>query len=337
MPLTFNNRRRTLYIAAESTEGTFVGKTTLFVIGDAVVPSESIKPEYNVERTERTVDNPTGQEIAAIHSRASGGLSFSTRLIGPATKGTAGPLSNMLKTFLSEVLVASTSATYAYNINSTTRLSIGWGIIREDGTYEMQTAWAGCGASKFTLKADGPGKAIMCDWTFLGKQAYDTNAPVVIDDNSPQTAIVYVDDVTHGFTFRNPSARSGIFARNISKFELDFDLKGELGTDIGDPSTYDWLKAGFIVPKLKLDPALELSGSYPDLANYIAGTTGASGFTVTNAAGDTFTLSLPHVQTSKLSDGSRDHTSTWEFEGECFRSQDGVTAAAADAVSMVFA
>ena len=57
MPLTFNNRRRTLYIAAESTEGTFVGKTTLFVIGDAVVPSESIKPEYNVERTERTVDN----------------------------------------------------------------------------------------------------------------------------------------------------------------------------------------------------------------------------------------------------------------------------------------
>lgn len=337
MPLTFNNRRRTLYIAAETAEGTFVGATTLFVLGDAVVPSESIKPEYNVERTERTIDNPTGQEIAAIHSRASGGLSFNTRLVAPPSKGVAGPLSNLLKTFLSETLVASTSATYAYNIDSTTRLSIGWGVVREDGTYEMQTAWSGAGASKCSLKADGPGKAFMLDWKISGKQAYATNSPVIVDDNSPQTAIIYVDDVKHGFTFRNLSNRSGLFARNISKFELDFDLKGELGTDIGDPSTYDWLKSGFIVPKLKADPALELSGSYPDLANYIAGTTEPSAFTVTNANGDTFTLSLPNVQPSKLSDGSRDHTSTWDFEGECFRSQDGATGAAADAISMVFA
>ena len=337
MPLTFNNRRRTLYFKAEPTEGQFVGTATLFVIGDAIVPSESIKPEFSIERTARTVDNPTGQEIASIHSRASGGLSFSNRLIAPSTKGSAGPLSDLLKTFLSETPVEGTSVTYKYDINSTTRLSIGWGVVREDGAFELQTAWAGASASKYSLKADGPGKAIMQDWTLLGKQAYDSSTPVVIDDNTPNTAIVFVDDVKHGFTFRNVTNRTGLFARNISKFELDFDLKAELGTDIGDPSTYDWAKAGFVVPKIKADPALELNGSYPDLANYINGVTSSSGFTVTNANADTFTLTLAHVQPSKLSDGSRDHTSTWEFEGECFRAQDGTTAAAADAVVMVFA
>ena len=337
MPSTFNPKRRVLYILAETTEGTWAGNSTVFVVDDAVVPPESIKLSPDVEFTDREVESPTGENIASIAARRKMSLSFSSRLIAPPSKGAAGPLSPLFKTFLLETLVASTSASYSYDINSATRLSIGHGMLRENGALELQHGIAGAGVSKCTIKGDGPGKAVMVDWELTGKVPYASAAPVVIDDTTPQTAIIYVDDVKHGFTLNVPTTRTGIFARNISKFELDFDLKGELGVDIGDASTYDWLKSGFITPTLKLDPAMEPSGSFPDLANLCAGLVGASSLGLTNPNGDVWTLTIPNLQPKKLGDSSRDNTATWDFEGSCYRSQDGATATAADAVSMVFA
>lgn len=337
MPLTFNPKRKSFYLMAETLEGTLVTSTTLFVIGNATLPVESLKFTPDVAFEERNPLSPTGQPLVSIANRAAGEFSFNTPFVSAATAGVAGPLSPLLRTFMAEVLVADTSSSYHFTPFSTIRLSAGYGTIREDGTVEVQVALSGCGVSKASLKADGPGKRLMVDWTIKGKQAYATAAPVVIDDSSPQTAIVYVDDLTDGFTFRNATVRSGMFSRNISKFELDFGLTGDLGVDIGDGSTYDWFKYGDCKPIIKLDPAMDTVANAPDLATLISGGHASAGFTVTNSAGRTLTVSIPNLQPTKLSEGSRDQSVTWEVEALCARSSNGVAAATPDAYSLVIA
>lgn len=339
MALGFHPGRRILYIYAESTEGTYQGSSTVFAVGNATIPVESLKFDPTIDFQDRRPDGPSGQDIQSVAGAQKATISFTSRLVQSNTAGTAGILSNLLKTCMKETIVALTSVTYTWDENSTTRLSVGWGMIRDDGTIEVQHAIAGAGLQKVVIRADDKGKPIMCDWTLLGKIAYESSVVVELDDASPQSAIVYVDDNAKGFTFKGLTARSGLLSRSISKFSLEISNKGDLGTDVGDASCYDWFHNGVCDVTFKADAAKTTVASAPDLANIIAGTQASAVVTVTNAAGAKFTLTLPNLQPKKLTEGNRDggNISTWDIEASAHRTQDGVTALASDAFSLAFA
>lgn len=338
MPLSFHPGRRTLYVAAESSEGTYIGSSTLFAVGKATLPTESLKFDPVVDFHDRRVDGPSAQSIRSIPGAQKATISFTSRLVGSNSAGGAGVLSDLLKTCMTETISAGTSVEYTWNENSTNRLSLGWGIIRDDGGIELEHAIAGAGLQKVVIHADDKGKPIMCDWTFLGKIAYETSIVVELDDATPNTSIIYVDDFAKGFTFKGLTVRSGILSRSISKFSLEISNKGELGADVSDASCYDWFHNGVCDVTLKADAAKTTAGAAPDIANLVSGAQASAAFTVSNAAGATFTLTLPNLQPKKLSEGSRDggNISTWDIEAEAHRTADGSTAQASDAFKLTF-
>lgn len=339
MPITQNAKRRVLYIKTEgATPGTFVGKTALFAIGNAVIPPDSIKFSPDISMFDRKPDGPSLQPLASVAGQAAGKISFSSRLIGPATKGVAGPLSDLFKACaMSEVLVAATSATLKEDPNSQIRLSCGFGSIQEDGLLEVEHALAGCAVSKLEIKAGKVGEPIMCDWELTGKIAYETAAVVAVDDATPNMGITFVNDSTQGFKFLGLTVTSGLLSRSINNFAFTRGLPVELGTNASDLAGYDYCKFGQTDPQVKIDPSKVAVATANDVANFVAGAAASAGFTVTNAAGATFSMAFPNLQPMSLSDDARGPVSTWGITAHCRRSLTGSAADASDAFTMVFA
>jgi hypothetical protein len=338
MGMTIHPKRRHLYIGVESANGTWLGTATVMVIGNATVPHEKLKFSPTVEYHERDLDGNSLQQPKAEPGAASGKATFTTRLIAPASKGLAGPLSPLFKALgLSETLVASTSATYVENPSSMTTLSIGVGLIREDGTVEVEYGLAGCRVSALTIKASGGGKIIECEWEVYGKLAYETAVLVAVDDASPNSGITYVDDSAQGFKFMGITARTGLFARDISNFEFSVGRSVELGIDIGDLSCYDYGHLGKTKPTLKLDPSKVTIATANDLATLRAGSTFAAAMTATAPNGATFAFSAPNAQVRSMSDDARgEAVSVWGVTAELARSL-GSGVDASDAWQIVFA
>jgi hypothetical protein len=339
MPLSIHSKRRVLYIKTEgATPGTFVGKTILYAVANAVIPPDSIKYTPKVEFADRKPEGSSLQPIASVAGASSATVAFSSRLIGPPTKGVAGPLTDLFKSSaMSEVLVATTSATFTENPNSQTRLSIGVGMIQEDGLLEIEWAIAGAAPSKCDFGADGLGKPLMIEWEFLGKPAYETGTLVAVDDASPNVGITFVDDDANGFRFLGLTVTSGTMTREISKFSFSRGLSVELDTSITDPTAHGYCKYGPTDPVLKIDPAKVPVATANDVATMIAGGKASAGFTLTNAAGKTFSMAFPNLQPVSMSDDARGNVSTWGIEAHCRRSQTGAAVDASDAFTFIFA
>ena len=338
MPTTYNQKRRVLYVAAETTEGTYIGSTTLFAVGNATLPADSIKYTPTVSFTERDPDGPSLQQIAAVPGQSSAKIAFSTRFVTNTAAGVVGALDKLLQTALSSTVVATTSVTYKFNPNTTARLSIGFGIINESGTLELEHAIAGAGPTKITLKADGIGKPLMVDWEFEGKTAYDSAVVAEIDDATPNTGITYIDDNTLGFRYLGLTVSSGLLSRCISKFEFDLGIKGSLGNDISDKSGHDWFKIESCNPVLKIDPTKVAVTASAEITNMINGQMASASCTMTSTGGTrTFALTIPNLQPTAISDDSVGAVSTWGITASARRSQTGAAVDAPDAFSIVLA
>jgi len=339
MPSSLHAHRRILYVKTEgATPGTFVGKTTLFAVGNSVIPPDSIKYSPKVEFADRKPDGNSLQPLASVAGGASAQVSFSTRLIGPTAKGVAGPLSDLFKSAaMAETLVAATSATLKEDPNSQTRLSIGVGIVQEDGLVEVEWAIAGAAPSKTDIKGDGLGKPVMVDWDFLGKVAYEAGTLVAVDDASPDVGITFVDDDLLGFKFMGLTVTSGLMSRQVDKFVFSRGLPVELDKDTTDPTTFGFCKFGQTDPQIKIDPSKVPVATSNDVANMIAGGAASAGFTLTNAAGKTFSMAFPKLQPVSLSDDARGNVSTWGMEAHCRRTQTGASVDASDAFTFIFA
>lgn len=338
MGLTIHPKRRHLYLIAESTNGTYSGNASLFQVANAALPTMSLKFTPNVEFQEFDRDGSSLQQTAAEPGAQYGNLSFDTRLIGPATKGVAGPLSPLFKALgLSETLVAGTSATYVEDPNSGTTLSIGFGMLREDGTVEVEHALAGARVLKLEVKADDAGKPIMCSWELQGKMAYVTTAPVAIDNATPNNGITYVDDHTQGFRMIGVTVRSGLLARQISSFNFSVGRAIELGVDIGDLSGRDYAHIGKTDPTVKIDPTKVAVATASDLVNIINGSTASAAMTCTAPGGGTFQFSANLQPISMSDDAKGTAVSTWGIQAKCRRTQNGVATDASDAWKFVFA
>ena len=336
MTKTYNQKRRILYVASEPTPGTPIASATLFAVGNATLPADSIKYTPTITMTDRDPDGPSLQQIAAVPGQSSAKIAFNTRFVTGATAGTPGPLDKILATVMSSTAVSGTSVTYKFNPNSLARLSIGFGVVNEDGTSELEHAIAGAGPSKLTIKADGIGKPLMVDWEFEGKPSYDTTW-VEIDDATPNVGITYVDDNTTGFRYTGLSVATGMLARQVSKFEFDLGIKGSLGNDILDKSGHDYWKLESCNPVLKIDPTKVPAATSADITNMLNGTMASAGMTLTAPNSRKFSLSIPNLQTTAASDDSVGPASTWGITASARRTQNGATADAADAYTIVLA
>lgn len=334
--LSIHARRRVLYIKKEPTPGTYVSSTTLFAVGNAVIPPESIKYAPERDMVERNLDGNSLQQPKGITGAQKAPISFTSLLIGPASKGVAGPLSDLfLASGESETMVAGTSATFAENPNSQTRLSVGVGMIREDGNLEVEYAIAGAGVD-YTIKGAKIGAPLMVDWKIMGKVAYESGSIVALDDNTPNTGITFVNDDAQGFKFMGLSVVSGLLSRQINNFEFARGASWELGTDTIDLAGYNTAKFVKSAPTVKIDPSKVAVATANDVQSFLQGAQASAGFTVTNAAGAKFSMAFPNLQITSLSDDARGAVSTWGITAACRRSLTGSATDASDAYTKVF-
>ena len=326
---TFHPKRKHFYNALESTAGTPVAPATLFVVGDEVVPVESIKLTVGTEFVERLPDGDSLQYLLSIPGRSPCKLGFSSRLIAPTTKGTAGPLSNLLKASnLAEVLVGSTSATYTETADQLNRLSVGFGILAEDGSDELEVELAGAAVNSLKMKADGIGKPVMIDWELMAKLAYVSSAYVIQDNGTPNNGVTYANDNANGFRLISATLTSGLAARQISKFEFDLGRSVELGTNWNgtDATGFDYAHLGKSKPMITIDPTVVPVATANDLLNMINGGSAAFAFTLAAPSGALFNFSAPLLQPQSISDDKvGDAIASWGIKALCARSQAGTT------------
>lgn len=322
----YHAKRNILYIKTETTAGTFVGATALFVAANATLPFSDLKFAPTVEIAARAPEGPSLQQIQGVHGVASGKISFKTRLYTGGALGTVpAVLDDLFKAcFCSSTVVASTSVTYASDPNSQTRLSIGFGVLKEDGTAEIQHAIAGA-AGTFKMTAEKVGAPVMIEWEFTGKIAFETAVVVALDDATPQTTITYADEVTNGVKFQALTSPSGLTARNVGGFEFDRGVDVELVTDTTDLAGYEYAKIAKDNPSVSMAPVWVPIATVNELSNLIAGSVESNAFTLGSTAGKKATFTFGKLERTGLSDDARGVAQTWGVKAEARRTNTGAT------------
>lgn len=332
---TLHNRRRILYAMIETTPGTYVGDAALFVAANAqLLQAKNIKFAPTVATVERDPDGISLQPIAAVHGQGSGKVTFESAVFASGTAGTAPAYSALLKgCFLKETVVAVTSVTYTKDPNSLNTLSIGCGILQEDGTVEIQWAIAGA-RGNVVWKADKIGSPIMAEWTFDGKLAVTGSTVSPSPVQAAMTSLTFANEVANVIRFwQFQGTPTGIFNRQVNNFALDFGTKTELASDTLDAAGYGYALIGEDKPTIKVDPAKVPKTIVDDVSNYFAGTTFSSSVALGATAGKRLSISAPNCQLSGLGDSARGVVSTWDGSIDLRRTPTGT---ASDAVSVQF-
>lgn len=332
---TLHNRRRILYAKIETTPGTYVGDATLFAAANAqLLQAKNIKFAPSVNRVDRDPDGISLQKIAAVHGQGAGKVTFESAVFASGTAGTAPAYSALLKgCFLKETIVALTSVTYTKDPNSLNTLSIGCGILQEDGTVEIQWAIAGA-RGNVIWKADKIGSPIMADWTFDGKLAVTGSTVSPSPVQAAMTTLTFADEVANVVKFwQFQGSPSGIFNRQVNNFTLDFGTKVEIATDTLDAAGYGYALMGEDAPTLKLDPAKVPKTIIDDVSNYFAGTVFSSSVLLGATAGKKLGITAPNCQLAGLGDAARGVVSTWDGSIDLLRTSTGT---ASDAIQVQF-
>ena len=334
MAQILHNKRRILYAMLETTPGTYVGDTALFIAANAqLLQATDIKFSPTVQSVERAPDGISLQPIAAVKGAGAGKVTFGSRVYSSGAAGTAPSYSALLKgAYFSETVVASTSVTYVKSPNSQSFLSMGVGILQEDGTVEIQWAMSGV-RGNVVFKADKIGSPMLADWTFDGKLAVTGTTVSPSPVKSPMTSLTFADEVANIVKYWQFSSATGIFAQQVSKIDLDAGNAVELTTDTVDPSGYGYAVLTKDAPTLKVDPDKTPKTIYDHVSTMLAGTTFSSAVTLGATAGKRLTITLPNCQLSGLGDAARGVTSTWDGSIDLFRTATGT---ASDAVTLAF-
>jgi len=336
--MSFHAGRKIIYFMIETPAGQYVGNAALFVAGNATVPFSGSKFSPEVDYQERSPEGPSLQPIEGVKGTHKAKIAFQTALYTGGALGIApSGLGTLFKAcFCSEAVVASTSVTYASDPNSQVRLSIGYAILKEDGSAEVQHAISGA-AGNFKIKADSVGKLAVIDWEFEGAIAYEAGATLVaVDDATPQTTLAYADEVSNRVKFQALSAGTGLFAAglNCGGFEFDRGAAHELETDITNLAGFNYSKFSGDKPTVSVAPVLVPVATRNYLSDLVSAGTTSNGFTLGSTAGKKVSFSWPKLQDTALSDDARGVTKTWGVTASAVRTN---TTAASDAFSITFA
>ena len=300
--------RRLIYMAAQTDQWTPVATATLFTAANILCQCDS--PEFTpttamVKRDK--VAGPSLQPIAGIPGASTAKVKFSHPFFTAGTSGvaiTAPSWALAAKAASHDVVVNDTGATVGYtpadsvsirkNPNNVTYVTVGFGILTQDGTVEVR--WAVSGArSNMTFKSGKPGEPFVLEHELEGALMYEAVsgtyaiAPNPID-NTPASAIVFPDSGLTAVRFGLAQSASGIFTRQFSAISLDAGNKLEVTPDVVGPAFAGYAVVVSEAPTLTVDPMIVAPGTANDVSTLAAGTVQASSVVFGTVAGQTLEI-----------------------------------------------
>jgi hypothetical protein len=218
-----------------------------------------------------------GQKPAAVK--------FGHRVYTSGTAGTAPSFDPLLKgCFMTSAVVASTSVTYSKSRFTTVALSIGVGVLSEDGTVEYRIAMSGAKGT-FDWKAGKLLDPLIATYSFDGAyQAVTTYTPI--------SGITFADEMTYGTLF-GPFAETptGLFAFQADTFEFNRGVKVSMRTNDTASNGLGVAMLDADDPQIKLGYRLIPKSTSDELAKWVAGTAFANSVQFGSTTGSIVLLS----------------------------------------------
>lgn len=317
----FHKQRQNLCLLKETTPGTWMTGTAVYVAANAALPVRNLKFKVANKEIERYLDRDSLDSIESLFYGEEGTIEFDTddytsgtagMVIGTADKG----FDLLQKTLCSSTVTAGTSVSYKLNASSQVRMSAGVEFISEDGTASARCGIKGAMVSSKKLDLQVGGQGVI-HWVLKGPVAYEATVPQVMIPSTPIAGIVR--DVTLGRIpqFKGIAFSVGGVARQISKLTLDWGISTTYETDSLDPTTYNRTVFSGRKPTLTIDPQTVPKTTADDFGKLFAGTGEAVNIVLGTVAGKTHTYSLPNLQRTKSDFGERDVITTTETTFRC--------------------
>lgn len=313
MDISYNKQRANLFIREETTPGTYVGSTSLFIADWSKLPFRNMKLKTSNKEVDRFIDRASLLSVDSLFYGAEAELSFDVDLYTSGAAGTDTKFNRLLLSMMSSTVTAGTSVVYTCNSSATTTYSAGVEYISEDGTASQRFAIKGARVS--ALKLEGTiGAQGVWSVTLKGPIAYEGSpaAPVAQIAATPVTGIEYETLNAHIPQFQGMSFSVNGVNRLISKFSLDFGPKVEAFADVSDATTIQRYVLVGIEPTLTIDPVLTPAATAADFAQFFAGATGALSIPIGTTAGEKITIAAPRQQHKTTDNGERSSFRTVE-------------------------
>lgn len=317
----FHKQRQNLCLLKETTPGTWMTGTSVFVAANAKLPVRNLKFKVANKEIERYLDRNSLDSIESLFYGEEGTIEFDTDLY---TSGTAGTIIGTVdsgydllqKTLCSSTVNAGTSVVYALNASSQVRISAGVEFISEDGTASARCGIKGAMVVSKKLDVQVGGQAII-HWVLKGPIAYESAVPQVMIAATPIASIVRDSTVGKIPQFKGIAFSVGGVNRQISKLTLDWGISTNYETDSADPTTMARVVFAGRKPTLTIDPQTVPKATQDDFGAFFAGTGLAVSIVLGTVAGKIVTISLPNLQRNKADFGERDVITTTETTFRC--------------------
>lgn len=305
-----NPNRRRIYAMAESTPGTFVGSTSLFVAANCKTRVYSLEVAPKIESEEMKPLGETMDSRPSVVWGESGEIKFSHPMYTMSSLGTAPFYGLFLKGCKAkETVTASTSIAYTPDSFATTRLSIGIEEIDDNGSATRRYAFCGC-LGTFDLKAEA-GKALMLEYTFQGAMAYDSSVLSELD-STVITSIPYENDTGARLPqFKSVTWSADGYAHSIGGFTFTRGLEVALSVDVANATTIGQARGDDASPKVTFDAAKVSKASYAFLGKLKGGTVFGV-MAVAGAAGNQIQFDGSAAQYESLGDADRAGQATYQ-------------------------
>jgi hypothetical protein len=283
-------RKKVIQCVLETTKGTKIAGTQAIRVFDPI-----IKPTSTFEER-RGNGTRIGIEDAGVLSERSGQLTFSSELCATGTNGLEAGLAILLQCcgFLKS------SESYTFPTSSTANQKTASFDVYEDG---VKKGLAGAmGTLEITAET---GKRCMLNFEFSGIWQTPTDSALPSESVSGKTPML----------FQGGSFKIGSATKKISRLTLNC---GQTLVPEWDPNATGGISTYLITdatPEISFDLEAETVASYDINGIWLAGTTAAIEFSLTDGS-DTITFSLPKVRYKDIPEGDRDGILTYDAVGE---------------------
>ena len=335
MAQIFHKQRNNLFLLKETTPGTWMTGTSVYVAANARVPVRNLKFKVQNKEIERYIDRNSLDSLESLFYGETGEITFETDLY---TLGTIGATQTnpdvgmdllWKLAFNGATFVANTSLTYAENTSSQVRASAGVEFISEDGTASFRCGIKGASAKvKLDLQV---GAQSVLTWTLTGPIAYESTVPQIGIAGTPVASIVRDTMLGRVPQFKGVAFNVGGVARQISKLSLDWGISTEMNTDSLDPTTYERTILTERKPTVTIDPQTTPKATQDDFGLFFAGTSAALSIVMGSGAGKVCTITIPNVQRKTADFGERGVITTTEttfrVNGNSDAGEDAITVA----------
>lgn len=282
MPMAFVAKHAFIYAKAETTNGTYVSDATLFTAANIVCQAGTVTGGLKPQETKRDPDGGA-DPIASVFGQLPFSMKWQNRLFTSGTAGTVPSWDPLAKAcYLTPTIVASTSVTYARDMNQGTTLSVGVEWLSEDGTIAYRQAMSGV---RGNLGIKGKwGEPLMMDWDFTGAWQNPSTT-------TPNSSITFTDETVNGIKLLQiQGTPTGLFTYEIDGFEFDVGAKVEMMTDTVASNGLAYAIWKEFQASLKLGYRLIPKATADELNKFAVGTQFANSMQLGSAAGKIFTF-----------------------------------------------